>query len=372
MLLSLLASTALAMQAAPANAPFDIETIVDLEHPWAMNFLPDGRMLVTEKAGELLVVSQAGEVEMTVTGVPEVAFGGQGGLGDVILSPDFAESGKIYLSYAEAGGRNVQGAAVAVGVLDLEEGALSDVEVIWQQNPKVRGRGHYGHRLRFSPDGEYLFISSGERQKFNPAQSMKMNLGKIVRLYPDGSVPEDNPFADKGGVAAEVWTLGMRNPLGIDFDAEGNLWEIEMGPRHGDEFQRIEKGENYGYPTVSNGDHYSGREIPDHDTRPDLRAPDEYWVPAISPSSLVMYKSGTFADWTGDALIGGLSSKALVRVTLDCDPEVDPDGICEAERYEMGMRVRGVVEGPAGNVWLIEDGGSRGGEGRIFKLTPKP
>lgn len=371
MLLSLLATTALALQGAPANAPFDIETIADLEHPWAMNFLPDGRMLVTEKAGDLLVVNQAGEVDMTIKGVPEVAFGGQGGLGDVVLSPDFAETNKIYLSYAEAGSRNMQGAAVAAGVLDLDAGTLTDVDVIWQQNPKVRGRGHYGHRLRFSPDGEYLFISSGERQKFNPAQSMKMNLGKIIRLHPDGSVPEDNPFADKGGVAAQVWTLGMRNPLGIDFDAEGNLWEVEMGPRHGDEFQLIEKGENYGYPTVSNGDHYSGREIPDHDTRPDFRAPDEYWVPAISPSSLVMYKSDTFADWTGNALIGALSAQALVRVSLTCDPTVDADGICEAERYELGMRVRGVVEGPQGNVWLIEDGGSRG-EGRIFKLTPKP
>ncbi|MEM1379843.1 MAG: PQQ-dependent sugar dehydrogenase [Pseudomonadota bacterium] len=370
MLLTLLATTAMAMQSPPANAPFDMEMVVDLEHPWAMNFLPDGRMLVTEKAGQLLVVSQQGAVEMEVSGVPEVDFGGQGGLGDVILHPDFETNGMIYISYVEAGERNRRGAAVARGTLDLTAGTLSDVEVIWRQNPKVTGRGHFGHRMRFSPDGQHLFITSGERQKFNPAQSMKMNLGKIIRLHPDGSIPEDNPFFDKGGVTAEIWTVGMRNPLGLDFDANGVLWETEMGPLAGDEFQRIERGKNYGYPVVSNGDHYSGREIPDHDTRPEFRAPDEWWAPpALSPSSLEIYEGTTFADWTGDALIGGLSSQALVRVTMDCD--TDPDGICEEERYEMGMRIRGVVEGPSGNVFIIEDGGSRGGDGRIFKLTPK-
>lgn len=370
MLLSLLAATALAVETVPSNAPFEMEAVADLEHPWAMDFLPGGRMLVTEKAGKLLVVGTDGAVQMEISGVPEVDFGGQGGLGDVIIHNDYAENSVIYLSYAEAGERNRRGAAVGRGVLNLETGTLENFEVIWRQDPKVTGRGHFGHRLRMSPDGEHLFITSGERQKFNPAQSMKMNLGKIIRLNADGSIPEDNPFYSKGGVAAEVWTLGMRNPLGIDFDAEGNLWETEMGPLAGDEFQKIEKGENYGYPTVSNGDHYSGREIPDHDTRPDFRAPDEWWAPpALSPSSLEIYESDVFADWQGQALIGGLSSQALVRVSMDCDLDQDPDGICEVERYELDMRVRGVVEGPDGFVYLIEDGGRRG-EGRIFKLTP--
>lgn len=373
MLTSLIALASLAAQdvpEAPEPAPhsFDIEVVADMEEPWALAFLPDGRMLVTEKAGKLLLVNQDGETEMEVSGLPEVDYGGQGGLGDVIIHPDFAENAMVYISYAEAGNRNRRGAAVGRGVLNMETGALEDYEVIWQQNPKVTGRGHYGHRLAFSPDGDYLFISSGERQKFNPAQAMNMNLGKIIRLYPDGSIPEDNPFYDEGGVTREIWTVGMRNPLGIDFDAEGNLWEIEMGPRHGDEFQKIEKGENYGYPKVSMGDHYSGREIPDHSEGDGFRAPDEYWVPAISPSSLLMYKGDMFEDWTGSALIGALSGQALVRVTLDC--ETDPDGICEAERFDMDARIRAVDEAPDGAVILMEDGGERG-QGRILRLTPK-
>jgi glucose/arabinose dehydrogenase len=197
---------------------------------------------------------------------------------------------------------------------------------------------------------------------------MKMNLGKIVRIRPDGTVPDDNPFADEGGVAKEFWVVGLRNPLGIDFAADGTLWEVEMGPKGGDEFQKIERGANYGYPIVSNGEHYSGRDIPDHDTRPEFRAPEEWWTPVISPSSLEIYEGDAFPEWTGSALIGGLSSKALVRVTFEC--ELTGREICEAERFDMNTRIRGVVEGPEGNVYLIEDGGDRG-EGRIMKLSPK-
>lgn len=371
MIYHLIAAAAMAaMQPAPAEAPFEAVTVADLDHPWAMNFLPDGKMIVTEKEGRLLIISQDGETVKEISGVPDVDFGGQGGLGDVILHPDYQTNRMVYLSYAEAGKRRGRrGAAVGRGVLDLEAGVLRDFEVLWRQVPKVSGRGHYGHRMRFSPDGTYLYISSGERQKFDPAQSMKSNLGKIVRLYPDGSVPDDNPFHIQGGVAAQVWTLGNRNPLGIAFDREGTLWEVEMGPAGGDEFQRIERGVNYGYPEVSNGDHYSGRPIPDHDTRPEFRAPDEWWTPVISPSSLIIYGGGSFPGWQGDALIGGLSSKALIRVSLDCEGEAD--NVCEAARYDMGTRIRGVVEGPAGDVWLLEDGGSKGGEGRIMRLQPK-
>ncbi|MEM7739245.1 MAG: PQQ-dependent sugar dehydrogenase [Pseudomonadota bacterium] len=357
------------LQPAAAEKSFETEIIADLDHPWAMTFMPDGRLLVTEKAGSLLIVTQEGEVAATISGVPAVDFGGQGGLGDVIIAPDFAATGTIYLSYVEEGRRGRRGAAVAMATLDAAAGSLSNVEVIWRQEPKTTGRGHFGHRLAFSPDGQHLFISSGDRQKFNPAQSDRMNLGKILRLNPDGSIPEDNPFFDQGGVMAEVWTLGMRNPLGLAFDADGTLWEIEMGPLHGDEFQRIERGENYGYPIVSNGDHYSGREIPDHDTRPEFRAPDTYWVPAISPSSLMIYQSDVFPGWNGSALIGGLSSEALVRVAFDCEGETGP--ICEVERFAMDARIREVEQGPNGHVWLFEDGGEDGGEGRLLKLTPK-
>ncbi len=267
------------------DRPFAVQEIASFDEPWAMAFMPDGRLLVTEKKGRLLVVTQDGEKSAPLAGVPDVDYGGQGGLGDVALHPDFTENGSIYLSYAEAGNDNTRGAAVVKARLTFsgKGGALSDLTVIWRQQPKVTGRGHYGHRLLFSQDG-YLFISSGERQKFDPAQDMQANLGKILRLHDDGSVPADNPFAARGGITAQIWSLGHRNPLGIAFDASGQLWNIEMGPRGGDELNRVLRGENYGYPIVSNGDHYNGRDIPDHDTRPEFEAPKVWWTPVISPS----------------------------------------------------------------------------------------
>lgn len=345
--------------------PFVATPVAEFDEPWAMTFLPDGRLLVTQKTGELLVVTTEGEKSAPVPGVPAVDHGGQGGLGDVILHPDFAENGLIYLSYAEAGDDDTRGAAVARGklTLDANGGSLGPMEVIWRQSPKVSGRGHYGHRLAFSEDG-YLFISSGERQKFDPAQDMQMNLGKIIRLRDDGSVPEDNPFFDRGGVTAQIWSLGHRNPLGLAFDAEGRLWNQEMGPRHGDELNLVKRGANYGYPIVSNGDHYSGKEIPDHDTRPEFEAPKTYWVPAISPGGLMIYDGDMFPDWKGDAFIGGLSSEALVRV------EFNGEDAREAERYEMGARIREEEQGPDGAIWILEDDDD-GSDGRLLKLTPK-
>jgi aldose sugar dehydrogenase len=246
-------------------------------------------------------------------------------------------------------------------VLDAQSGGrLEDLTVIWRQQPKVSGRGHYGHRLALDGAG-YLFITSGERQKFDPAQDLGQNLGKVIRLREDGTVPADNPFAEQGGVAAEVWSLGHRNPLGIDFDATGRLWAHEMGPAHGDELNLIERGANYGYPIVSNGDHYDGREIPAHDTRPEFSKPAMYWVPAISPAGFIIYKGERFGDWTGSGFIGGLSSRALVRVTFEGATAR------EAERFDMGKRIREVVEGPDGAIWLLEDGK----RGNLLRLTPR-
>jgi glucose/arabinose dehydrogenase len=341
--------------------PFLIEPVVQFDEPWAMAFLPDGRLLVTEKEGRLFVVSADG-IKMPVTGVPEVDYGGQGGLGDVALHPDFDENGIVYLSYAEAGDEKTRGAAVARGRLELapDGGALVDTEVIWRQVPKVTGRGHYGHRLLFSADG-YLFVSSGERQKFDPSQDMNSNLGKILRLNDDGSAAGDNPFAEDGGVTAEIWSLGHRNPLGIAFDLDGRLWNTEMGPRGGDELNLVIRGENYGYPIVSNGRHYSGFDIPDHDTRPEFEAPKAWWTPVISPGGLVFYTGKLFAAWQGNALIPGLSSQALVRV------EIDGDTASEVERFEMDSRLRAVTVGPEGAIWLLEDGS----RGRLLRLTPK-
>ena len=340
--------------------PFQSQALAEFDEPWAMAFLPDGRLLVTEKAGRLLVVSTDDGSSREVSGVPSVDYGGQGGFGDVALHPGFADNRHVYLSFVEAGDGKTRGAVVVRATLDLTEGreSIEDLKVIWRQNPKVTGRGHYGHRLLFSDDG-HLFISSGDRQKFEPAQDMDGNLGKILRLNDDGSVPDDNPFAERGGVSAEIWSLGHRNPLGIAFDANGQLWNVEMGPRGGDELNRVLRGANYGYPIVSNGRHYSGKNIPDHDTRPEFEAPKAWWTPVISPGGFIIYSGAMFPDWQGDGLIAGLSSQALVRI------EFDGENASEAERYPMGNRMRAVTEGPDGAIWMLEDGG------RLLKLTPK-
>lgn len=345
--------------------PFATTVVADFAEPWAMTFLPDGRLLVSEKKGALKVVDVGTGRSGDVRGVPEVDYGGQGGFGDVVLHPKFADNGMVYLSYAEAGDGGVRGGAVARAKLALDDqggGALSGLEVIWRQVPKVEGRGHYGHRIAFDADG-MLWISSSERQKFDPAQDMASNLGKMVRLNDDGSVPKDNPFAGKGEVASQVWSLGHRNILGVDFDAQGRLWTHEMGPKGGDELNLVERGANYGYPIVSNGDHYDGRPIPDHDTRPDFNAPEVTWNPVISPAGFVIYDGDLFADWKGDGFIGGLSSQALVRV------EFDGTTAKEAQRYDMGARIREVEQGPDGTLWLLEDE-DEGSQGRLLKLTP--
>jgi glucose/arabinose dehydrogenase len=369
----LLGSLVFSAADAQSELPFDIEVIADLDEPWAMAFLPDGQLLVTEKKGNLLMVSQDGEAE-SVRYAPDVVYGGQGGFGDVALHPDFESNGLVYLSYVEAGVGNTRGAAVARGVLEITDrgGRLTDLDVIWRQYPKMVGYGHYGHRLLFDDDG-YLFISSGDRQKFTPAQDMQSNVGKILRLTDDGSIPEDNPFVDHfsneplvddEGVYPEIWSLGHRNPLGIAFDTQGNLWVAEMGPAGGDELNFIEKGGNYGYPIVSNGEHYDGREIPNHDTRPEFNEPAIWWTPTISPGDLMVYDGALFEDWRGNALAAGLSSRAIVRM------ELDGDQAREVERFEMGARIRSVVEGPAGALWVLEDERSNS-QGRLLKLTPK-
>ncbi|MCF7221409.1 PQQ-dependent sugar dehydrogenase [Marilutibacter chinensis] len=367
------ATEAVAVQPDPvATGPFVTLEVARFDEPWAMTFLPDGRLLVTEKRGKLkLLELQGADAGKTgeISGVPEVAYGGQGGFGDVILHPDFANNRLVYLSYAEAGEGDTRGAAVARARLNLDAkggGRLSDLKVIWRQVPKVTGQGHYSHRLAFGPDG-HLWISSGERQKFDPAQDMASNLGKIIRLNDDGSVPDDNPFVEEGTaerneVASQVWSLGHRNVLGIAFDAEGRLWNHEMGPKGGDELNLVQRGGNYGYPIVSNGDHYDGRPIPDHDTRPEFVAPKISWTPVISPSSFVIYSGELFPAWKGSGFITGLSSQSLVRI------EFDGDDAREAERFDMGHRMREVEQGPDGSLWLLEDGD----DARLLQLSPPP
>ncbi|MDZ4813732.1 MAG: PQQ-dependent sugar dehydrogenase [Pseudomonadota bacterium] len=347
-----------------SNAPFVITEIARFNEPWAMSFLPDGGLLISEKRGVLKVLDGGGKTA-EISGVPTVDYGGQGGFGDIVVHPRFADTGWVYLSYAEAGAGDTHGAVVVRGKLTLADGdsggVLDQVSVIWRQVPKVSGQGHYGHRIAFGPDG-MLWISSGERQQFDPAQDMQSNLGKSIRLNDDGSVPADNPFGDQGGVTAQIWSLGHRNPLGLAFDATGALWMHEMGPAGGDELNLIERGANYGYPIVSNGDHYSGKDIPDHATRPEFNAPEISWTPVIAPAGFIIYSGAMFPQWQGDGFIGGLASQALVRV------EFDGVNAHEAERFDMGQRIREVEQGPDGAIWLLEDGGNA----RLLKLTAKP
>jgi glucose/arabinose dehydrogenase len=343
-----------------AQGVFTASPVAEFREPWAMEFVPDGRLLVTERRGALKLYAIDSGRTVDVTGVPKVQYGGQGGLGDVVLHPDFASNGLVYLSYAEPGERGTAGAAVARAKLALlaDGAALEGLSVIWRQTPKLGGRGHYGHRIAFGPDG-HLYVSSGERQEFTPAQDMQSNLGKIVRLNDDGSVPPDNPFAAQSGVAAQIWSLGHRNPLGLAFDSQGELWNTEMGPAGGDELNHVERGANYGYPIVSNGDHYDGRRIPDHPARPEFNAPAVFWNPSISPSSLMFYNGSEFPQWQGNAFIGGLSSESLIRIEFVA-------GVArQADRFRMRARIRGVEQGPDGAIWLLED------SGRLVRLAAR-
>ncbi len=344
-----------------ANAPFTLNAIADLDDPWAMAFLPDGSALITEQDGRLLHWREGGAAQ-PVSGTPSVTYAGQGGFGDVALHPDFAHNRMVYISWV-AQGPGGKGAVVGRARLSDDGARLEGLSEIWRQSAFVSGNGHFGHRIAFGGDGK-LYISSGERQKFDPAQDMDSNLGKIVRLNDDGSIPADNPFASAGGVRAQIWTCGHRNPLGLAFDGAGQLWEIEMGPAGGDELNRITRGANYGYPRVSNGDHYDGRDIPDHAAGDGFAPPALWWNPSISPAGLIFYGGGAFPAWRGSAFIPALGGTALVRVTFD------GTGARQADRWDMGFRVRAVVAGSAGSLYLLADGGNQG-DGKLYRLQPR-
>lgn len=339
---------------------YKVNNIAEFNEPWAIAPLKDGRLLLTERKGRLYLFDPETKKKTEIKGTPKVAYGGQGGLGDVALHPDFANNPWIYLSYAEQG-QGGYGAVVIRGKLDLKQGApqLTQIEKIWTQVPKFSsGQGHYGHRIVFGPDGK-LWISSGERQQFDPAQDMKSNAGKIIRLNDDGSIPADNPFMNQGEIAQQVWSLGHRNPLGMAFDPKGQLWVIEMGPKGGDELNKIIKAKNYGYPLVSNGDHYDGKPIPDHSTRPEFEAPVLDWTPVISPSDLNFYTGKMFPQWQNKAIATGLSSKAIIIIDTMQQPAK------EVQRLDMKARIRGAVQAQDGGIWVIEDGP----QARLLKLT---
>lgn len=349
--------------ATSSGKPFAETVIADFDSPWAMTFLPDGRMLVTEKAGQLLLVAADGKSRVTLATLP-VDSAGQGGLMDMVLAPDFVQSKRVYLSWSAAGDGG-KGVVLARGVLDdATAGAekLRQIEVLFRATPLVEGNGHYSGRIAFSPDGQYLFFTNGERQKFDPAQDHKATLGKVLRLTLDGKPAPGNPLAAKGFHPA-VWSYGHRNLLGIAFDSSGNLWEQEMGPKGGDELNLVLPGRNYGYPHVSNGDHYDGRPIPDHSPGDGFEAPKVFWTPVISPGGLMIYSGDMFPQWKGDAFLGGLSSQALVRVDLNgTDAQ-------KGDQWDMGARIREVEQAPDGSIYVLEDG-QRGSEGRMIRLTP--
>jgi aldose sugar dehydrogenase len=341
------------------EATLKVETVATkLQNPWGLAFLPDGRMLVTEKPGKLRIVTKDGTKSEPLKGVPEVAAGGQGGLLDVALDPKFAENGLVYLSFSEPG-EGGAGTSVARGKLGAD--GLENVEVIFRQKFKVSGGNHFGSRLAFSPDGK-LFVTTGDRFKFEPAQDLSTHVGKVIRINPDGSVPEDNPFVGQDGKLPEIWSYGHRNAQGAAIQPEtGKLFEHEFGPLGGDELNVIEPGKNYGWPLVSWGKHYDGKEIPDPPTRPEFTDAIRHWTPVISPSGMTFYTADAIPGWKGNLLIGGLSSQALVRLTLDGEK------VTGEERIPLGGRIRNVVQGPDGAVYVLEES-----KGSIVRLSLAP
>lgn len=380
-------------EAKPSAAqPFTVTEVAKLRMPWKIAFLPDGRLLVTEKPGGLVILTQDGK-KTDVTGAPAVLFKGQAGMLGVFVSPHYAQDRFIYLTYSEPG---EGGASLAVARTRIAEAGgaakLDGLEVIWRELPKGEG-GQYGGVIAFAPDGKSMFLTVGERQRFSPAQDPNSALGKILHLTLDGKPTPDNPGAGKTGsptvplfappanteeektvakrtvtlprpnlAPAETWSTGFRTPYGLAFDKAGKLWEIEHGPRGGDELNLIEKGRNYGWPLVSYGMNYDGTPIPKPDTRPDLTKPATYWVPVIAPGGLSFYYGKAFPQWTGSAFTGGLVVKGLVRIDFD-----GQGGAKEAERWNLGKRIRDVAVGPDGALWLAEDAYP----GSILKLTPK-
>jgi aldose sugar dehydrogenase len=377
-----------------ASLPFTMTTVATFELPWRLAFLPDGRMLITEKIGPLWLVTQQGE-KLNVAGTPPVYWQGQSGMFGVFLSPHYATDQSIYLTYSEPGDYG-GGLALARAKLNVNAttARLSNFEVLWRQMPKGKG-GQEGAQIAFSPDGQYLFLTVGDRQRFTPAQDPNQPEGKILRLTLDGKPAPGNPNFGKTGAAsiplidppsdtetaktakivstynftgpnmtpAETWASGFRTPYGLAFSPAGELWEVEHGPRGGDELNLIQKGKNYGWPLVSFGNNYNGVPIPKPDSRPELAMPALYWVPVIAPGNIMFYTgTQTFPQWNGNGFVSGLGTTSLNRIVFD-----GHGGAKSAERWNVGKRVRDVEEGPDGSLWLLEDANP----GALIHVTPK-
>ncbi|MCS0493735.1 PQQ-dependent sugar dehydrogenase [Ancylobacter sp. MQZ15Z-1] len=344
-----------------------VETVAGgLDHPWSLAFLPDGRMLVTERAGRLRIVSRSGTVSEPVAGLPPVYARGQGGLLDVVLAPDFDSSRMVYFSYAEPR-EGASGTSVARGKLVEDAGGarLDNVEVIFRQQPSVGGSSHYGSRLVFARDGT-LFVTLGERySERDQAQRLSSHLGKIVRIRPDGQAPDDNPFVKLQGARPEIWSFGHRNVQGAALDPQtGRLWTVEHGARGGDELNHPEAGKNYGWPVITYGRDYNGATIGEGTRKDGMEQPVKYWDPSIAPSGLTFYTGDLIAAWKGDLFTGALAGMKLVRLRLDPDRQ----RVVEEEDLltDFGARIRDVRQGPDGALWLLTDEDP----GRLLRLAP--
>ena len=320
-----------------------------LNHPWGMAFFPDGRLLVTERnTGKLYILQTNNSLSKPLEGVPQVRAQGQGGLMDVALDPNFKENRYVYLSYAKPGEGGKSTTALGRG--KLADGRIEDFQDIFVQKPNVDESKHFGNRIVFSPDAKYLFFALGERFQFDPAQDLSNHLGKVIRIYPDGSVPKDNPFVGQKEAQGEIWSYGHRNIEAMAFQPEtGALWIGEMGPKGGDELNKIERGANYGWPAVSWGTHYDGTKIPNPSTHPEFKDAVRHWTPVISPSGMVFYQGDMFPNWKNNALIGGLTTKELVRLIFDGTSVKDED------RLPLRARIRDVDVAPDGSIYVLTD-----------------
>jgi len=387
-------------QAPEASLPFTMSQVTTFNLPWRLAFLPDGRMLVTEKVGPIWLVTPQG-MKRPVLNYPASLYGGQGGMFGIYLSPNYATDQTVYLTYAEAGtlgGISGSSLALAKAKLVLNDSAtpatasLEDLQVIWRDGARGRG-GQFGANVAFAPDGKSLFLTVGDRQRFTPAQDPNQPLGKILHLTLDGKPAPGNPMAGKTGASSvgiinppadteaaktapvvytykfpgknltpsETWSMGHRTPYGMAFAPDGKLWEMEHGPKGGDELNLIEPGKNYGWPLVSYATNYNGVPIPSPDTRPDLTKPVIYWTPIIAPGNLTFYKGAMFPQWNGSALMGGMATMTLNRIIVD-GATAKP-----AERWSVGHRIRDVEVGPDGALWMLEDTSTGG----LFKVVPK-
>jgi glucose/arabinose dehydrogenase len=360
--------------------PVKVERLASLEFPWAVAALPDGRLLITEKPGRLRIFAD-GALSAPVEGAPKTSYrerkAEQGGLLDVAVDPQFAQNHRIYLSFSEPAEQQspdqketddprfggfldmtdtmLVGGAVASATLDGNR--LTDLKVIWRQTPKTIGRGHFGNRMLLAKDGT-LYITSGDRMRFDPAQDPNANLGKVVRINTDGSIPKDNPNVGQAGAREDIWTMGHRNMLAIAQQPSGQIWALEMGPLGGDELNVIQRAANYGWPVVSDGDNYDKSPIPDHKVRPQFQAPVKTWTPVISPSGALFYEGAMF-PWRGDLIVGGLSSQAIIRLTLDGNK------VKNEERLNMGRRMRDVLLDKDGSIVAVTDDK----QGELIRLT---